>query len=679
MLTQPFFLIGLLAIGIPIAVHLLQLRRHRQVYFSNVEMLEALQNENRRQRNLRQLLILTTRILTILFLVLAFCQPVIRHKGSHPQTGNTVVSVYIDNSYSMECGGMEGSLIESAKKKAREIADAYKPDDQFQLLTNDIAGSQFHWLSREDFLSAVDQLQTSPHTSPLSKMAQRQNEFLRTATAANRHAYILSDFQRSTADISAYPTDSTIHTTFIPLEGSTVANAYIDSLSFNSPAYFPGANVEVEVFVRNNGDKAIERLPLRLFVNDKQRALTAVDVAAHGSTTAKMVFTIGQEETLQGYVETTDYPITFDDKMYFSLTVMRQAPVLTVNGNGENIFLQKLFLADSLIAYHTVPATQIDYTHLSQQSLIILNELHNIPSGLAQTLHEYVSNGGSLLVVPAEKAETDSYNQMLSMMQAPHLTNWTPNKARAQEIQYQSRIYQGVFQSVSDEVEMPTITGHYFVQHPAEAVSQSLIKLADGTSYLSYTPCGQGHLYLFSAPLRDTYTDFVHQALFVPTLYNMALYSQTILPPYSLLSSTAPISLSCQYPAGQVPHLSGEDSSIDLIPDIRNIGGRHSLIPHGDLTTAGNYRLMLGTELLQTLSFNYDRQESDLDFYSHAELKKLLSENDLDNCGIVPSVQKSMTDYIRERNQGTPLWRWCLVLALLSLLAETILLRKKRK
>ena len=45
MLTQPLFMIGLAAIAIPIAIHLLQLRRYRKVYFSNVDMLEELQSD----------------------------------------------------------------------------------------------------------------------------------------------------------------------------------------------------------------------------------------------------------------------------------------------------------------------------------------------------------------------------------------------------------------------------------------------------------------------------------------------------------------------------------------------------------------------------------------------------------------------------------------------------------
>ena len=48
------------------------------------------------------------------------------------------MSIYVDNSFSMDALGKTGSLLEIAKQNAREIAMAYKPNDQFQLLTNEI-------------------------------------------------------------------------------------------------------------------------------------------------------------------------------------------------------------------------------------------------------------------------------------------------------------------------------------------------------------------------------------------------------------------------------------------------------------------------------------------------------------------------------------------------------------
>lgn len=688
MLTHPLFLIGLLAVGIPIAIHLLQVRRYRKVYFSNVDMLEGLQSQEYRQRNIRQWLILAARILTIIFLVLAFCQPVIRNRHSQMSVGGTAVSVYIDNSYSMECGGMRGSLLEAARQKAREIAEAYKPDDRFQLLTNDFGGGMFHWLSREEFLTALDAVQTTAATQKLSSVAMRQNGFLRLATATNRHAYIVSDFQRTTSDLAQCPVDSTILTTFVPLEGSEVSNIYIDSLAFNSPAYYPGAVVKVEVVVRNDGDKPIQSLPLRLFVDGKQRALTSVDLVARGEVSAVLTFTLGNESMLQGFVETTDYPITFDDRMYFTLPVTQQIPMLVVSGQEENPYIRRLFQGDTLVGYHQVSVSQIDYAHLFDHRLIVLDELHAIPMGLSQLLHKFVADGGSLLVIPGQGVESASYNQLLSLLQSPRLGEWMARGSHADRLEFDMGLFLGVFQDRQSDMELPMVAAHYRLSTDAHTVAQTAIKLLDGDALLSVTTMGDGYCYLFSTPLRPEYTDFVQQALFVPTLYNMALYSTPLRAPYHFLTGIDPIPLLGSYDAENLPHLIPsiadiKGNGVDIIPDFRRIGACQYMLTHDAIARAGNYRLSYpGTGVdvsdavsLEGFSFNYSRAESNLTFFTSSEVQKLVDNLPLKQCTVAPSVQKSMTEYIRQRSHGQPLWRICLVMALLALLLETLLIK----
>ena len=694
-LAAPIFLIGLVAIGIPIAIHLLQLRRYKKVYFSNVDALMELQDENRRQHRLRQWLVLAMRILAIIFVVLAFCRPTIVRKGASAVTGQTAVSVYLDNSYSMECGGMDGSLMESAKTKAREIAAAYRPDDRFQLLTGDAEGSQFRWLSRDEFLAEVDHVQTSAATPMMAAVASRQQDFLRSAQARNRHAYIVSDFQRSTANLADFPTDSSVLTTFIPLGGSGVDNLYLDTLVFNSPAYSRGNTVVAEVTVCNNGSRAVEGIPLRLFVNGRQRALASVDIAAGGRSTVPLRFTIDEEGTLQGYVETVDYPVTFDDRLFFTLNVAGQVPMTVVLGHGENEYLNQLFKGDSLIAYHAVQATNIDYTHLTDSPFIILDQLSNIPSGLAQTLIQFVNDGGTLTVIPDEQASLESYNLLLGALRAPLLGSWRKGRATVQEIDIENSLYYGVFDGKAENMELPTVQGSFLLQSDASTLREEVMTLADGTPLLTVTPAGDGRVYLFGCPLRKEYTDLVQQALFVPTLYNMALYSTPRQQPYHLAGSTDPIPLLGHYDGEQIPHLVSVDSinsqpghrvTIDIIPDLRRIGRRHCLIPHGEVRQAGNYRLADGRRssganhsTIEGISLNYGRAESDLSVYSTSDLRQLLRDDNLAYCSLMPNASKSVTEHIRQQREGTPLWRWCLLLTLLALAAETLLLRMKVK
>ena len=684
-LTAPLYLIALVATGIPIAIHLLQLRRYRKVYFSNVDALQELHDDNRRQHRLRQWIVLAMRIVAIVGIVLAFCRPVIPGDSRQHHAGGTAVSVYLDNSYSMECGGMDGSLMESAKQKAREIAAAYRPDDRYQLLTGDAEGSQFRWLSRDEFLAAVDQVQTSAAAPQLSSVARRQQEFLHQSSAANRHAYLIGDFQRTTADLADFPTDSTTLTTFVPLGGTAVDNLYIDTLAFDSPAYCLGATATATVVLRNNGNHEVEGIPVRLFVNGRQRAMTAVTLPAGGSATVPLHFSIDQTGLLQGHVETVDYPVTFDDRLYFTLNIAERIPLLLIGGNGENENLRRLFDHDSLTVYHYMPANHIDYTHLTDHNVIILDEMAELPSGLAQTLQQYATEGGTLVVIPPEHATAESYNTLLGALQAPQLAAWHKGALTVQQLNSQCTLYHGVFDGEAGEMEMPTVQGVFTTTSTPRTLREGVLTLADGSDMLAVTPAGKGRLYLFGTPLRKEYTDFVQQALFVPTVYNMALFSTAHQEPYHLIGTADAIALTGHYEATAPPHLRNSDSTarqaVDLIPDVRRVGNHYMLIPHAEVQQAGNYRLTApsaspkGTD--EGLSLNYRRAESDLTVYSAAELRQLLHDDHLAYCSLVGNAGKSLTEHIRQRSQGTPLWRYCLLLTLLALAAETLLLRLK--
>lgn len=686
-LLYPAFLIAMTAVAIPIAVHLFNFHRYRNVYFSNVRYLEELQQETRRQRNLRQWLVLAARILAIVFLVLAFCQPVVLRQQQNVHRGGTAVSIYIDNSFSMENTGSEGPLLEQAVQKAKEIVAAYKSSDQFQLLTNEMRGSQFRWLSRDELLAQLDGLQVSSASPQLSDITRRQMDFLHQSVAQEKAAYLISDFQRSTSDFAALAQDSLVRATLVPLAASTVGNIYIDSLALSAPVFLQGNTVTVQTFLRNSGDSPVKNVPVRLYIGSQQCALATTDLEAGGSAAVPLRFTIDAGGALQGRVETTDYPITFDDTMFFAINVRERLSALAVNGGSDNVYLQRLFGGDSAILYSSVSDRAIPFSTLDDYSFIILNGLHDIPSGLSQTLHTFVQNGGTLLVVPAEGCNVDSYNQMLSLFAAPQLAAWKKGLQKAAGINTRQYLYSNVFGGNlgSDDallqMELPTLQGACQQQSDGTTVKESIITLLDGSDYLSFTPCGNGRLYLFSSPLDEQWTDFVQQALFVPTLYNMALYSGSIGLPYAMLGSSVPIPLAQLYDAEAVPHLTSPDSRLDLIPDIRRIGGKSYLMPRKALSAAGCYALCLPQSkdgISEVLAFNYSRQESVMQFYSRHEVAQALSDYHLRDYGTVRNAARSLETEIRAVHDGLPLWRWCIVAALAMLLAEIIIIRVKR-
>ena len=130
--------IAVLALAVPIIIHLFNFRRFKTVYFSNVSFLREIKEETASRSRVKHLLVLACRMLAIAFLVFAFAQPFIPKRNTNISAGKKYVSIYVDNSFSM--GAMSGGvrLLDKAKQAGKEIVQNYAANDQFQLLTNDL-------------------------------------------------------------------------------------------------------------------------------------------------------------------------------------------------------------------------------------------------------------------------------------------------------------------------------------------------------------------------------------------------------------------------------------------------------------------------------------------------------------------------------------------------------------
>lgn len=678
-LASPLFLIGLLAVGIPVAVHLFNFRRYRKVYFSNVEMLEQLQSETRRQSTLRRLLVLIARILAIVFLVLAFARPVLPGSGGYTKTGSNDVSIYIDNSYSMENTDGNMALLDKAKAKAREIVAAYGPSDRFQLLTNDMEGRHFHWLSKDEMLLMIDEVESGGAAATVSSMTDKMSSFLHGGTGDNKYAYLISDFQVSAADFSEVTVDSSVVFTLVPLESVDCDNIFVDSIAFNAPVYYRGGSVTVKAWIRNEGDEDMEKVPVSLFVNDRQRAMATVDIAARSASIADLHFVIDESGTLACRIETSDYPITFDDKYYFTLNVRDRIHGLIVEGGAGNEYLARLFEGDSTVAVETMDLKRMDFSRIGDADFVILDELSTITTGMAQTMKGFVEAGGTLVIVPSAGGDVAGYNAALSLFSAPRLGNVHQGRVSGGRVDFDNPLYLNVFKDRDSEMELPTVSRYYRLESAGATLRQSVINLANGDDYLTTTPCGLGSLYLFASPLRDANTDFVRQALFVPTLYNMALYSIPMTTTSATLGSETPLPLSGLYDQDAVVNLRNGDGSYEEIPDIRIINGRKYLIQHGSLRESGNYSLSQSGKIVEGVSFNYPRLESRLEFLSNDNLQQLLKDYNLSNFNIVKNPEKPLDSYLKEKMEGRSLWRLCLILALAMILVEIVLVRIPEK
>jgi len=671
--STPYFLFGLIALILPIIVHLFNFRRYKIFYFSNTRFLQELKQQTNRQSKIRKLIILSLRMLAITALVFAFARPYIRHTEAPLLGSSACVAVYLDNSFSMENTAVAGNLLDDAKQKAVSIANAYRESDKYMLITNDLEPKHQQFLSRDDFKKAVESVQISPATKDISEIYAYGLRDMNRQNSESKFLYLISDYQASTSNFGSLQLNKELTTYIVPLKANKISNVYVDTLWLNSPDPKFGQQASIHAVIRNVSDNDVEKLPVKLFINNSQKALASIDIAKNGFAEVQLNFMIGNEKILNGYVEILDHPIIFDDKLYFSLLATDKTQVLSIFESNENRYIKALFGSDSSIVYQSVSSKNINYSALKEQDLVIFEQSEEIPSGLVQELVQYVKQGGNLLLLPSPNATV--YNNTLnSALNISTFGKLNPEKTAVSTLNLQHILYKNVFEKYPENITLPAVFQYFEPNRAITNQKEVAIRLENGDDFLVSHKIDEGNAFLLAVGLSDKFSDFQKHAIFVPSLYNMTLGNKQ----------------------NQIYHIIGANNSIDLpnisissdnvleikskktafIPEIkRNIQGIQ-LFVHQQVKESGNYLLSNKDSVLMGLSFNYSRKESDMQFLSVAQIKEYISQYNSNNIKLL-DIQNKPNAVIEQQinNYGTPLYALFIILTLLALLAEVILLR----
>ncbi len=667
----PTFLFALFTLAIPIILHLFYFRRFKRVYFTNVRFLREVKEETSARSRLRNLLVLLMRLLTLLFLVLAFAQPFIP-QDTEVKQGRKGVSIFMDNSFSMTAMSQNAPLLERARQRAREIVQAYSEEDEFQILTNDFEGRHQRLVSKEDALGLIEEIKISPATRELSKVLARQQQALRTGKAESQIAYIVSDFQKNITDLNTFQ-DTTLEINLVPLQAVQERNVGVDSMWFDSPVQMLNQTNNLLVSVRNYSQEAIDNVRLSIRYEGQTKPVGTLSIPPFSARVDTVPITILRTGWHDGELAITDYPVQFDDKFFFAFNVAEVVRVLVINDNAPNVYLDAAFAGMPGFKADNQLSRNINYAAFPSYQLIVLQDLPTISSGLASELRQYVNNGGNVLVFPSRQADINAYRSFLAAFPAADFQIFEELERSVGTINMEEFVFQDVFENRSANLKLPVTKGNFRSSRNAIRGEESLLTYRDGSAFLSKYRIGQGNLYLCAAPLNEQYSNLAQSGeIFVPMLYKMAISSaraQKIA--YTIgrdESIEADHTMSATEAVYKLRGASGE-----FIPEQRIIGSKVFLGIGNQILQAGFYDMFLSADTtLAKYAFNYDRKESVLDYFTPTELRAQVGAA----ANVIDIMETAaLTAKIEERSRGIVLWRWCLLLALLFIAAEVLLLR----
>jgi len=683
----PNVLWGLLALAIPLIVHFFNFRRTRKVYFSNVALLRSVDTRISAFRRLKHLLVMLARMLFIACLVLAFAQPV-KKAIENRDLPRGINGIYLDNSQSMQNTRENRRLLDLAVIRIDELLSLLDRTSNIQLSTNEFDGQDQFVSSAGQVRDRLTTVAFSETGRSLAQVYKRQRSVAHKHNPSGRnHFFWFSDFQKSTVgNLADLPVDTNDVVHLIPVTGKAARNVFVDSLWLNVPFVREMQNNVLSVKVFNSGNQAVEKLPLKLYVDDVQISTSSVDLPPNAYGTAKFNFTVNSRGLHKGRVSFDDQPVTFDNDYYFTLNASPAIRILHLYGQrSEQNYIGKIFANDSLFAYKAYSIDNFNPGEVQNADLVVLEGISALDGERRAVMETFLNQGGNMALIPSAQVSQVSLQEFLGPFGIRNVQadNHVPNPEAMQEMagpEGQSPFFEDVFEKGSHSrlMSLPKV----YPKIRWEGVAEPILTLKNGKPFLTRTRAGEGNIYLFASPLTRDYGNFAEHALYVPVLFRMAYLSgKTDRLAYNFSEGHVQLYMP-EAPKNAVYKL--KNKNLELIP-VQTLRGKtliltlpkSSELQNNQLLGSGIYELEINGKAVKSLALNHSRTESYMDTWSAEELREAFAAQE--NVKVYDDVQDGQfIEAFRASSIDKPYWKYFVMAALFFLLAEILLGRLLR-
>ena len=658
-LLSPWFLVGGLAIALPLWLHLMSRRNPVRMPFSSLMFFRKRTETTIRERRLRYLLLLAARLALLLLLAIAFAKPVWERPpavigGSLPE----LHVIVLDTSLSMQYEGRW----ERAVRQAESIIDSLADADRAQLLAN---GPSVRVLT----VATGDPVALRQALAGLEPTDARNNygdviEAVRNLVAGESvpvEVHLISDLQRSAMPARfqdlVLPESAALR--MHDVAAGQFANWAVESLKGATRIYGverPRIEAAVASFAEETAAKTVS-----LRIDGVTVDSLSQEIPAGGRT----AFAFEIPNPPRGYsraefrIESED-ALAADDTRRVALDNTDPKPLLFVSQDARRrdlLYYRAAIEASAASQYRLESATPAEADRLDpgHYAVIILSDVPRLPSGFEDRLRAWVETGGALMVALGP-------NSALARRVAP--TGHAVEQPMASErggLSYQVAGEADSAHPVTSAAQglRPVKFFLYARVSPRESDAVPL-RLGNGDPLLVEHEIGSGRVLLFASSFDNIWNDLPLTPVFVPFVAEAARYltGSEAARGEALLGSV----LELGRRRGAASTVQVVDPSGNRVLSLSDSLNREAVA----LESVGFYEVRGGGQS-ELLGVNPDPRESDL---------RRIEQNTLDLWQATGQASAQMPAEDGLPPPQAPPWRiWRLVLALLvgAVLLESVL------
>ena len=690
---NPLVLFGLIAAGIPVLIHLLQLKKLRQVEFSSIRFLKEIQHASARRVKLRDYLLLILRTLAIAALVMAFSRPVLKgFLGSNAKTSSVII---VDDSPSTTARNEYGEISPQIRSVASSLLNSFHTGDGASLIFTSSPADTTQGVSTSDPKALSARVTRSEASAVSGSYSSAIREALRRLAASgyvNKEIYVVGDMQRSEflkpAPMEAPPNARIF---FLRTDESPNDNLSVANVKLLNPVVEVNSPSQVEATVTNNDGSDKRGVIVSLFLDRRKVAQSAVDVAAGTSRAVKLAFSVASGGFHQGVVQIDDNSIQSDNRYNFSFYAIRRLNVLFVSrATGDDFVLsaaRAVMDTSTVIDTRSVTPAQFVYTNLNGVDVVVA-ESYPSAAGSSQTsrgfdakMERFVDGGGGAILFAPPQEQMSSFAGLIGGMNigkvARLLSGSSAGFQSLEHIDAADDFFSGIFSSDqgADQIKNQLVTKIYggVVIEP-NPFAHVLMSMSAGP-FLMSRQVGTGFAFVVASGADTASSNFPLSPFFPVVIQRALFYSAAVrYKPSQILAGQR---FEYRYAQGGIKTatlFSPSGNRSDVLPEYVGATARFTL---GNLDRPGTYTLVAGDTLCE-ISVNVNPRESDLTQSSTSRIEGFARELGFapENVFVVKADKNAVASIDRLR-RGEDLSSIFAAAALLFLIAEIFVSRMK--
>ncbi len=539
----PLFLLGGLAIALPVVFHLVRRSSREKLVFSSLMFLKPTPPRMTRRNRLENIFLLMLRCLAICILAFAFARPFLpKPMAATPtNTASAQVVILVDTSASMKRDGVWTEAMAKAEAALKKTTTADQVavvtfDDQVRTLVSFEQWASMN-VSERAAIAAQRIAKTKPtwHSTHLGNALITAAETIEDAEKREQHTgprriVLITDLQEGSRldGLQGHEWPRGLEVVVEPVKATRPTNAGLQWVMDADDSAQSTSETPVRIRVNNSTDAKREQFQIRWAgVGDSLDAYVPPGQSRIVPAPKLPTNSVGERITLVGDDD------DFDNTAY---VVQPKAEEVNMHYLGNDVetdsaqslyYLKRAFQdtrrqAVRLVAAEVTrrtPSATNSPPHVDGYKLAIITS--TLPEQLSSEVRQFLINGGTALLVMNDTQISSTLGQLIGATDLTVAESTVGNYAMFSQLDFTHPLLAPFSDPRFGDFTKIRFWKHRQLSADKLPGSRIIASYDDNTPAILEVPVGRGRLFVFTFSWRPTDSQFALSSKFVPLLYSL--------------------------------------------------------------------------------------------------------------------------------------------------------------